>query len=372
METPSPPYYREGAELRIRSHVPPEPFFGGYGDCPRSHVGLNYNLKYPQDADRIDFALDFPPLETEPPAEDEHTFTITGVKTLRRFHVDGGGAHVVTGYFDGNKDAVYVAKIYDGVDYPLEDGTDGLDCMTLADSDYATEAWAYETMQPVKGVGARLVPGYYGAWTFALDTGRARGQRWVRMLLLQLLPGETVLSKIMRATVDGVVQQARLPGLETRLRILRDTFEAEESICWDAEVLHTDLTPRNVMVEPDGRVVIFDFNRAVVYPFHYRPHHKHDKGASPLPESPIERYWPFPPGSGTFTDPGNPWESWVPPSWIENPELAAEWLLETWKDPPPGKYMPLSDYFLNNAAHTKRSKKLQAALEKLGRKPAKK
>jgi len=366
--------YQNGVELRIRGHVPPEPFFGGYGECPRSHVGLDHDsdYKYPEDVDRIEFALDHPPLETEPPAEEEeYTFTITGTKTVRRFDVeDGGGPHVVTGYLDGDESAVYVAKIYDGVDFPLIERDDDIDCMTLADADYATEAWAYETLQPVKEV-SRLLPSYYGAWTFALETGRPRPQRWVRMILLQLLPGETVLDKIRRATSDdGVVQQARLPDLETRLRVLRDTFEAERSVCWDGEVLHTDVTPRNVMVSPDGRVVLFDFNRAVVYPFHYRPHWKHDDGADPLPKSPIEHYWPYSPGAGTFAYPWSPWVGWVPPSWVENRELAAEWLLETWKNPPPGKYRPLSDYFLNNVAHAERSKKLQAALEKLGRKQA--
>jgi hypothetical protein len=50
----------------------------------------------------------------------------------------------------------------------------------------------------------------------------------------------------------------------------------------------------------------------------------------------------------------------------------AEWLLETWGDSVGAKYAPLSDYFLNRRAHAERSPKVQAALEKLGRKPPKK
>ncbi|KAL2141525.1 hypothetical protein VTI28DRAFT_2344 [Corynascus sepedonium] len=260
---------------------------------------------------------------------EEHTFTITGSKTLRRFHVDGGGAHVFTGYFDGDKEVVCLAKIYDGVYYPFEDEDSGWDCMTLAEADYAIEAWAYRTMQPVEGVGAKLVPEYHGTWTFAVVTNRPDCQRWVRMLLLELVHGETVLDKIRKATKDDAVQYSLLPDEDTRLRVLKDTFEAEISILWNAEVLHEDLSPRNVMVQPDGSVVIIDFNRAVVYPFYYRPHPKYNEGAHPLPDSPIRRHWPFFPGVGTFADPGNPWASWVPQSWLKNPELAAEWLLET-------------------------------------------
>ncbi|KAK4133760.1 hypothetical protein BT67DRAFT_442672 [Trichocladium antarcticum] len=361
--------YREGVELRIRKHVPPEPFGGGYRPCPRRKVGVNQDAT---SVDRIALALDNPPLETEPLAGEEHTFTITGSKTLRRFHVDGGGAHVVTGYFDRDKDVVCLAKVYDGVYYPLENQDIGWDCMTLADADYTIEAWAYETMQPAEGVGANLVPEYHGTWTFAVATNQPGRQRWVRMLLLQLVRGETVLDKIHKATKNDAIQHPLLPDQETRLRVLKDTFEAETSIFWNAKVLHGDLSPRNVMVQPDGSVIVIDFNQAVVYPFHYWPHPKHDESAHPLPPSPIKRHWPFAPGVGTFADPGNQWASWVPQSWLEKPELAAEWLLNTWGSPTLGKYAPLSDYFLNHPAHAERSKKLQAALEKLGRKLANK
>ena len=136
-------------------------------------------------------------------------------------------------------------------------------------------------------------------------------------------------------------------------------------------MLHGDLSPRNVMVEPDGSVLIFDFNQVEIFPFQRRQHSKHRDDADPLPKSPIEHYWPYSPGAGTFTYPCEPWASWVPPRWLEDGELAAEWPLEAWRDPAPGKYMPLSDSFLNYPAHAQRSKKLQAALEKLGRKPAK-
>ncbi|KAK4099346.1 hypothetical protein N658DRAFT_430121 [Parathielavia hyrcaniae] len=369
--------YQEGVELRIQRHVPPTPFGSGYRFCPRPDSGLDWAaVRY--GVDRVAFALDNPPLETEPPDQEKHTFTITGSKTVRRFDPDSddsgnGGAHVVTGYFDRDEEVVCLAKIFDGVYYPLlVEG--GCDCMMLADAEYAKEAWAYGTIQPVEGVGRKLVPEYYGAWTFPVATDRPGHPRWVRMLLFQLVPGETVLDKICKATKNGVVQRSLLPDEQTRLRVIKHTMEADLSIFWNAEVRHGDLTPRNAMVQPDGSVVLIDFNQAEVYPFYYQPHPKYDEVPSLRFFSPIEKYWPLDPwGSGTFdvATPGNPWESWAPEAW-KNPDVTAEWLLETWGSPAPGSLesAPLSDYFLNHRAHAKRNKKIQAALERLGRKPA--
>ncbi|KAH6623517.1 hypothetical protein F5144DRAFT_606010 [Chaetomium tenue] len=156
--------YHKGAQFRIRPHVPPEPFGGAYGPNPRPKVSV-----WPENVpvERVAFALQYPPLETAPPPSvTEHSFTITGTKTLRRVGIDQGGTHVVIGYLDQDKAVQYVAKIYDGLSYPFEDRDVGWDFMTLADSDYAVEAWAYKTMQPVPNVAGKIVPEYHGAWTF--------------------------------------------------------------------------------------------------------------------------------------------------------------------------------------------------------------
>ncbi|KAH6847370.1 hypothetical protein B0I37DRAFT_374895 [Chaetomium sp. MPI-CAGE-AT-0009] len=371
---PSSTLYQAGAQYRIRPHVPPKPFGGDYGPNPRPQVSVwpnNVPVK------RLPFALQYPPLETPPPPSvTEHTFTITGTKTLRRVGIDGGGAHVVTGYLDQNKAVSYVAKIYDGLSYPFEDQGMDWDFMTLADFDYAIEAWAYKTMQPVPTVGAKLVPGYHGAWTFSVATDEPGRRRWVRMLLLQLVPGETVFDKILRASKNGTVRYDLLPDENVRLSILKKTFEAEISIWWDAEVTHVDTEPRNVMVRGDGSVVLIDFNRADVHRFQKNwPHAKYYEGSHHLPCSPIERRWPFPPGGDDFADNeehDGPWARWIPQSWLSNKELAAAWLLETWGRPDPTKYEPLSEYFLNHPAHKERGPALVALLEKLGRKPAEK
>jgi hypothetical protein len=206
--------YVNGVELHIQRHVPPMPFGDNYDPEPRPPATIPQDLD--DMIDRVTFALDNPPLETSPPQQgEEHTFTITGTRTLRRFGIDDGGAHVVVGYIDRVESAVYVAKIYDGVYYPLEEREPGWDCMLLADRDYATETWTYDTMKPIETVGGKLVPDCFGTWTFPLETHEPGRHRWVRMLLLQLIDGETMLDKMLKATIQDRVRESLLPPEES-------------------------------------------------------------------------------------------------------------------------------------------------------------
>ncbi|KAK4141553.1 uncharacterized protein C8A04DRAFT_39050 [Dichotomopilus funicola] len=351
--------YTEGVVLRIRRHIPPAPFNGPYGYNPRGRA-----INKPEDGvvpDRVAFALDNPPVESCELLDDEYPFTITGVKTLRHLSSDNrGGPHVVTGYAEDKKETLYVAKIYDGVDYPWELGYEGGDCMLDADYDYALEAAAYGTMQAVEGVGKKLVPEYCGGWTFPLDTGDENPR-------------------------DGhTLDYSLLPPEDFRLRVLKNLFEAQISIWWDAEVKHEDLEPRNVIVKADGSAVIVDFNQAVLYKFYdnelnspedmkYLQHPKYWENEPALPLSPIEWNWPVAPVGRFLTD---SWEhdnalaDWIPEQWLQDADLAAEWLLETWENTLSKKYRPLSDDFLNHSGHRERKPKVQAMLERLGRKPA--
>ncbi len=223
--------------------------------------------------------------------------TVTGVKTIG----DEGGLHVVTCYLDGDVSIEYVAKIYDGVDYDLGDphssGRGCSDCMSFADRDYSIEAWAYRMMQP--SVGGTLVPAYHRSWTFNV------GERWVCMILIELVQGECMMDIIMRAKAkDGttgrtVLDYGRLPPEDFRIRVLQNLHEANLFIWWHAAVKHQDLAPRNVMVKPDGGVVIIDFDDAWVNDFtsDYDRHPRtRERSPVPLPPSLIERLWPFPRG----------------------------------------------------------------------------
>lgn len=272
-----------------------------------------------------------------------------------------------------------------GVDYPWEASYVGGDCMLDADYDYALEAAAYETMQAVEGVGKKLVPEYFGGWTFPLDTGdKNRPQRWVRIILLEFVEGETMLDIMLRARHGDKLHYSLLPSEDFRLRVLKNMFEAQISIWWDAEVKHEDLEPRNVIVKGDGSVVIVDFNQAEVYKLfdndldsssnsQLRAHPKYWDDEPALPLSPIEWNWPVTPVGRFLTEPwehDNPLADWIPKQWLQDADLAAEWLLETWESTLSKKYRPLSDDFLNHSGHEERTPKVRAMLERLGRKPA--
>lgn len=186
-----------------------------------------------------------------------------------------------------------------------------------------------------------------------------------------------MLAKMLRAIEKDAVRYSLLPPEPFRLGVLKNLFEAEISIWWDAEVLHYDTEPRNTMIRDDGTVVLIDFNQAVVYRFvNNREHPKYGyyEGALKLPPSPIQRNWPFEdPGGAIIANPahhGNQWAHWIPEGWLKNRELAAEWLLKTWKDDLAKKYQALPDDFLNHEAHMGRSRKVLEMLEELGRKPA--
>ncbi|KAL2127513.1 hypothetical protein VTI74DRAFT_10621 [Chaetomium olivicolor] len=369
--------YDVGTKLCIREHLPPQPFTGSYGPIPRPPVDwARWEDFADWEVDRVAFALCNPPIETEPPGPRERILTITGSKTLR----DEGGAHILTCFLDDDRSVEYVAKIYDGVYYPFVHvcrGPRSVDCMTWADRDYSIKAWAYRTMQPV--IGGTIVPRYFGSWTFALDAappgashsdaGQQR-KRWVRMILIERVQGECMFNMIERARIRNSddIDYSLLPPEHFRLRVLRNILEAEMAIWWEAAVRHEDLEPRNVMVKPDGSVVIIDFNQAYIYDFtdacNYHPRRI---DPSLLPPSPIEEYWSVPGRFANSVEDDGPWGEWVPKSWLQNKDLAAEWLVDAYRDSP--RFRKPSEWWLNRSVHQDKSPKILRLLESLGRKP---
>jgi len=317
---------------------------------------------------RAKFALANPPLRTAPPDEPEaeRVLTITGVKTRR----NRGGAHVVTCFLDSDQFVEYVAKTYDGVDYPMGSRNHhSLDCMTWADGEYSIEATAYQAMQPT--IGGKVVPAYFGSWTFALDTNRPGQQRWVRMILIELVKGECMLDIIARAEVKSegeiTVDYSLLPPEDFRIRVLRNILESDLAIWWEAALEQNDLDPRNVIVKPDGSVVLFDFNQAHIWGFTIRwDLHPKQRDPKSLPTNPIQRYWPLPCGFADSEGEIAPWADWIPRRWIEDKNLAAEWLIQTYRDSP--KFAPLDQWWLDWDLHGDPSPKVWGLLESLGRK----
>jgi serine/threonine protein kinase len=270
-----------------------------------------------------------------------------------------------------------VAKIYDGVDYPKLDHRRRpilpFDCMFAPDCDYAIEAYAYDLMHPV--IGGTIVPAYFGAWTFSLDTGRPNQQRWVRMILMELVQGECMLDMMLPATSstststtnkDGEkrVDYSRLPPEPFRFRVLQNILEAEIIIPWETGIRHEDVHPRNIIVKPDGSVVLIDFNRADI---DFPQKDKKDHFPTSLPPSPMVRNWPYTQGVGMFRW---YWPEWLPQGWDEmNPEPAAEWLIETYRNTT--RFSHPTQRWLDDDSHKDcgATVKVLRLLESIGRKP---
>ena len=355
--------YSRDTTLRIYRHLPPEPFTGYYGPSPRPPTDWSrWEGKPSWEIDRFELALTNPPLETAAPGPLERTLTITGVKTIR----ERGGAHVVTCFLDGDQSAEYVAKIYDGVDYPLGPREpDEPGCMYYADKDYSIEAWAYRTMQPL--IGGTFVPAYHGSWTFSVSRNQPgsqyQQQRWVRMILIELVQGDCMLNLIKHAEdINGQTTDfTLLPPESFRIRVLQNVFEARLFIWWCAAVKHEDVEPRNVMVKPDGSVVLIDFNHAYIYDFAAAPGtHPRERNPTSLPPSPIYHYWV------DFC--GSIWRHWMPDSWLEDKALATAWLVNTYRND--ARFAPPPEWWLDWSQHKREGEERLRLLESLGRKPA--
>ena len=264
-----------------------------------------------------------------------------------------GGPHLVPCYLDSDESCHYVAKIYDGVDYPLSGpGPRGYDCMCQADQDYSREAAAYQNM-PLDLQGS-TVPRYFGSWTFSVETGVRGLRRCVRLILLEHLDGECMLDMISRAKglpqiplpaelfelFDTLpINYRLLPPEPERLDVLASIIEAEITL-FHAGIAHRNIAPQNVLISRSmNRVIFIDFNRSRVYKC-YESGRRFLKswGPNPVPISPIERYWKSP----RFTD---EFGGWVPQSWLTHNDRVWNWLCTHWG--PSTKFARLSKDFLS-------------------------
>jgi hypothetical protein len=357
LEKPLSPY-RPGVELVIQAHIPPPPFGSDYRneDAVRRPVSglLADNL-----VDKLDFALSNPPLETSPPKQAKsHVLTVLG-KIDRQSRVLGkdqvhcyGGPHLVRCYLDSDKSRYYVAKIYDGIDYPLSDYR-GYDCMYLADRDYSREAAAYENM-PLSLQGS-IVPYYFGSWTFSVETGMHRLRRCVRLILLEHIDSECMLDMILRA--KGVTQTnlpaelfdtlpidyQLLPPEPARLDVLASIVEADITLLC-AGIAYRDIAPQNVLISHSPeRIILVDFTQSRVYKcYEFGRQVLKSWGPNPMPISPIQRYWK----SSLFTD---EFAGWIPKSWFADEHKVLKWLCVRWGGST--KFAPLSKDFLSFDGH---------------------
>jgi serine/threonine protein kinase len=376
-----PPFpYEPGTTFVIKAHTPPPPFGPSYKNEDPVRIPVR-GLAY-ESGNRVDhmgFVISNPPLD--PPttastrAKPQRDLTIVH-KVNHKPKEDGGGPIVVRCSLDADESTTYIAKIYDGFEYALaEPGESGCDCMYLADMHYSREAAAYESI-PSRFQGS-IVPRYFGSWTFPLPTGAHGRRRWVRMVLMEDVPGECMLDIILRAKgatrsnpdPDTSLDYNLLPPEQERLDIMARIVEAESDIRWDGGVIHGDVEPRNIIISRPGRsngpsrVTIIDFNLAYVLQRCEAGRQMiakkgYGKG---LPPSIIERHW-----FGSKFAYGSEYSEWIPQSWVvaEEPFVpAARWLVERWIGSP--KFQPLSDEFLNDSSHEYLEEPLRQVIEEV-------
>ena len=295
------------------------------------------------DVDHLDFVLSHPPLETPPPKKAK-TRIMTVCGTLHDSKNSKRGVNVARVFLDSDTSKHYVAKIYDGLDFPLTDSC--YDCMYVADLCYSRETAAYRRMP--KSFRGSIVPRYHGSWTFSIDTDRPGVRRWVRMILIELIEGDSILDLILRAQGYGSrssyitavdsneyradkIDYSLLPPEPERLDILAAVLETQ-TILLRAGIRHNDFATRNVLIRrADKRVVLIDFDSA------YASKELGERNSMHLPVNPIQNFWSENFGAYDF-------RHWVPQSWRSSTYFSKAWLCNRWgvsRD-----YQPLDDFFL--------------------------
>ncbi|KAK4183005.1 hypothetical protein QBC35DRAFT_394793 [Podospora australis] len=382
-EIPSP--YKGGLQLEIHRHRPPTPF--GYEHCIQyddpndGRPWKTYNYFWGDRAGLVDFALAHPPMNTEPLTPDPEqtqvaTLTIHEVVRDLKDEQTAEGPTLLRGQIstaDGQPTLNVLPKLYDAVFNSIDGGLEYgyIDPVTQADLDYSKEAAAYKDIDEAGLCGSAALV-YLGSWTADIPIdNEAGGMRPVRMILLQETGIERARTMAEIIEEHRIVDRSRLPALPVRLEVLKNFLDAENKIWWFADVEHDDPSPDDFLVRKDNTEALMSFQHSIVYNHVPSKRDKswvaYEKGRTNTPElmpNPVLRQWPFIPYSERST-----WWEWVPEEWLEDPELATIWLLETFALSEAFKrnYQPLPNEFLNSHERGDRGAKLLALLEQLGR-----
>ncbi|KAH7320612.1 hypothetical protein B0I35DRAFT_427465 [Stachybotrys elegans] len=311
--------YNSGLNLTIRRHIPPQPF----GACGYERDARPRNLiksKEIQGLTHSEFCLRYPPTETRPhPDTSTRTIRIIDQLACR----DGRGVQVVRCSLEGGN-RIYVAKIYDPLYYTF--GCEGWakrsDVTLLADEDYSREASGYEELRKA-GVDGSLVPTYYGSWTFEASLLNTRITRQVRLILVEFIKGESLMS-LYRSSLPSSAPK-RLNS-EQRLRILARAMEVYSKVHF-CQVSHGDFAPRNAVLRgPDLEnpdIVLIDLNSCTV---HTRPKSVYRPVEARRPLNPAYLFWSELPEG---------FEYWFPEPHFSKPAVYKGWLRSQsrWYDP---------------------------------------
>ncbi|EPE07152.1 hypothetical protein F503_07803 [Ophiostoma piceae UAMH 11346] len=285
--------YRPGLRLSIRRHMPRPPFGNYYKSERPTRTEADRQEKFHRT--QSEWCLMRPP-SISPPHPDP---VVEGLQVIDEVACeDGRGAQLVRCRLDTDPERIMVAKIYDAFyyDYMLPVGGP-CDVTRVADNHYSREAAAYEALADAKADG-RLVPKYYGSWTFNLPVPDALQSfnssssdstiRPVHMILMEWIEG---------ISIDKLLQDERtVKSIEPALR-LKILAKAMEVFCMveSCGVRHNDLAPRNVVLSPAygwttrmPAVFLIDFNVADTT---RSPYYQGKKVTPPLPINPRHRFF---------------------------------------------------------------------------------
>lgn len=330
---PSP--YITGFTTKIHRHAPPPPFgIHHYEADPRPQLSSEYMKKVPQS----ELVVDNPPLETQPSPAETAQLTIDAPIAVG----SNRGAQVVKcSIYPHGENACQpfqvVAKIYDALYYEFSEsiGYQPRDVVSQADQDYSREAAAYEYLQETGQTGS-FAPAYYGSWTLNLSiSSRGKAQtRPARLILIEHLDGESIRDSIIHSkpwclgededafpypeeyrlevlalAMDGCVRQ-RHSGIDQRDFAARNLMLASRE-----RPTEPDKSGAVVAGLPLPRIVLFDYNMAIVYTQTKRGRHPHMD--LPLPCNPMLHFW---------TEAMDEFGGWVPHEWHYNPKFKQKWL----------------------------------------------
>ncbi|KAK0662505.1 hypothetical protein QBC41DRAFT_235104 [Cercophora samala] len=378
--------YYEGAVLEMHRHLPPEPF-GIVNEVRykplKKRREWNAFCSSAGRLSRVEFAQAHPPITTAKVKHPEsRSFTITRIIEANE---DTDGAMLFEGVVTSasGKRNELMAKVYDGVYYSLDlmlgdpwRDPDYPDFMTKADLDYALESRAYEEIR-LAGLAGSVAPNFYGAWSISLRAGGGgQAVRDVRMILLEKIHGACTMGKMITGatTWEPVLHRDLLPPATTRTEVMRNLLAAYNLIWWYAQVELEPISPRNVLIRKDNSVALINFEYAIVHRYiqfreSFLYHPKIEEKSTDLCPHPAMRHWPFYGfcGVSTFSIVAGIWWQWVPEEWLDDPEQAAEWLLESCSFFDSTRFGPLTREFLDCPHHENRSPRVLWLLKQLGR-----
>ncbi|OJJ34690.1 hypothetical protein ASPWEDRAFT_182838 [Aspergillus wentii DTO 134E9] len=239
-ELPKPPIpYVKGWRFTVQSHTPPPPTPVTQNGCCNSMPEIEER----RDLSAAERCLQNPPL---PGKAGSTTLELEIVHLLKV--KDGTNAQVfVINIIGSNPESSWpgqkvVAKVYDPLYHDDDDGY--LNSFRCVDKHYTHEVASYENLSEFQG---DAVPTFYGSYSLDIPV-EGLGVRTVRLILVEYIPG--ILMK--DANPQDFSQSARQ-------QVMKKIIDFETDVYFKKDMCNEDISPRNVIMHPEGKLVYIDF-----------------------------------------------------------------------------------------------------------------